>query len=193
MIQPTPPPSDRKARPPRDPGAEPRTRWRTVFVDSQVLAAVTPAASRDAHLLDEDESAETTPPLQVITRLSDEVQSVRKNVRDAAAAVLAWVAAVVGHEGKTDLDDVLDRCLRPGPDIERVNYAAMATEIFRVTGIELTPKRVQTAVSHLRAAHDQKAVARRTADEAETPSLSLRERLDTLGREVREQFAAHAG
>ena len=81
----------------------------------------------------------------------------RKNVRDAAAAVLAWLAAVVAHdEAGGNLDGVLDRCLRPGPDIERVNFAAMAQEIKQVTGVELSPRRVQTAVNQLRAARSNK-------------------------------------
>ncbi|MEL7087464.1 MAG: hypothetical protein AAGL98_03335, partial [Planctomycetota bacterium] len=161
-----------------------RVRWRTVFVDGTLLEQTIPAAAPGMTSEPPREQAD----LRIITRQQDEVAGVRKNVRDSARAVLSWLAAVVGHEGKTDLDDILDRCLRPGPDIERVNYAAMAADIFRVTGVELTAKRVQTAVSHLRAAHAKKHV------EAEAKQAlavdALRQPLDELDAKVRDNFAA---
>ena len=136
-------------------------------------------------------SADSSPPLRLVAKLDDEVTDVRRNVQDAAAAVLAWLAAVVGHEGKTNLDEVLDRCLRPGPDTKRINYAAMASEIQKVTGIELTAKRVQTAVSHLRAAHDHETSAPQSR--SETPRPSLAEGLAALERTVRESFEELSG
>ena len=100
--------------------------------------------------------------LRVVARAEDEIGAVRRNVRDAAGAVLAWLAAVVAHDDAGgDLDGVLDRCLRPGPDVERVNYAAMAAEIETVTGISLSPRRVQTAVLQLRAARGKRVAAER--------------------------------
>lgn len=158
-----------------------RVRWRTVFVDGKVLEQTTPAPELGEQPVEQTD-------LRIITRREDEVAGVRKNVQDSARAVLAWLAAVVGHEGKTDLDDILDRCLRPGPDIERVNYAAMAQDIFRVTGVELTAKRVQTAVSHLRAAHSQKHVEAKAKQAVAADSL--RQHLDELDTKVRENFAA---
>lgn len=155
-----------------------RQRWRTVFVDGGVLEAT---LSRESTA-----PAPHVPETRVIGRLDDRVNGVRKNVQDAAAAVLAWLSAVIAHEGKTDLDAVLDSCLRPGPDIERVNYAAMAQEIQRVTGIELTAKRVQTAVTHLRKAHTQAK-----ADQP-TPAAQprLREALQLLDQHLRDNFQA---
>lgn len=161
-----------------------RRRWRTVFVDGAILDATTPSHDRDAPA--------TEPTLRMVARLEDEVVGVRKNVRDAARAVLAWLAAVVGHEGKTDLDATLDRCLRPGPDIERVNYAALAEEIFRVTGEQLTAKRVQTAVTHLRAARQKKAdaaAAKALARAAAPAAATLRHALDQLDARLRDNFA----
>ena len=158
-----------------------RTRWRTVFVDGAVLEATTPGPG-------EAEPPREQTEIQIITRREDEVAGVRKNVQDSARAVLAWLAAVVGHEGKTDLDDVLDCCLRPGPDVERVNYAAMAADVFRVTGVELTAKRVQTAVAHLRAAHARKHVEARAKQALS--SDSLKEHLAELDAKLRENFAA---
>ncbi|MEM7625164.1 MAG: hypothetical protein AAF333_06000 [Planctomycetota bacterium] len=161
-----------------------RVRWRTVFVDGAVLEATTPSPG-----LGDDQPVEQ-PDLRIVARREDEVAGVRKNVQDSARAVLAWLAAVVEHEGKTDLDDVLDRCLRPGPDVERVNYAAMAQDIFRVTGVELTAKRVQTAVSHLRASHARKHTE---AGRKQVPaSDTLRRHLDELDAKVRENFATLA-
>ena len=169
-----------------------RRRWRTVFVEGKVLAAAAAglAASDPSAMPDAEAEAESRPPLQIVARLDEEVAGVRKNVRDAAAAVMAWLSAVVGHEGKTDLDDVLDRCLRPGPDPLRVNYAAMAADIFRVTGVELTAKRVQTAVSHLRAAHEKSPARQATHLEATDAVVSLGQRLAALSDGLREQFDA---
>ncbi|MEM1109272.1 MAG: hypothetical protein AAGH99_11355 [Planctomycetota bacterium] len=159
--------------------AKSATRWRTVFVDGTVLDATTPS---------HDAEAAADPTTRPITRLEDEVAGVRKNVQDSARAVLAWLSAVVAHEGKTDLDATLDRCLRPGPDIERVNYAAMAEDIFRVTGVELTAKRVQTAVTHLRNAR-QKAADQALA-EAVPARDELAERLAELDTRLRDNFTA---
>ncbi|MEM6854784.1 MAG: hypothetical protein AAF593_10295 [Planctomycetota bacterium] len=162
-------------------GGEARQRWRTVFVDGTILDSTTPS-------FDDDTATASQPTTRPITRLDDEVAGVRKNVQDSARAVLAWLSAVVAHEGKTDLDDILDRCLRPGPDIERVNYAAMADDIFRVTGVELSAKRVQTAVTHLRAAREKQAA--QALDEAVPARDELAERLAELDARLRDNFAS---
>ena len=126
----------------------------------------------------------TAPPadagLTFVGRAQDEVGRVRKNVRDAAAAVLAWLAAVVAHdEAGGDLDDVLDRCLRPGPDVSRLNYTALAKEIHRVTGVELSPRRVQTAIGQLRTVRGNGSRRGPVADEV-APPAGLAERLGRL-------------
>jgi hypothetical protein len=89
---------------------------------------------------------------RVIAAVEDEVKPVRRNVQDAARAVARWVAAVVEHEGDIDLDAVLDKCLRPSADAADVNYAALAEQINETLELqdELTAKRVQTAIMHLR-------------------------------------------
>lgn len=162
---------------------ESRQRWRTVFVDGTILDSTTPSFDTDA--------AATEPTTRSITRLDDEVAGVRKNVQDSARAVLAWLSAVVAHEGKTDLDATLDRCLRPGPDIERVNYAAMSEDIFRVTGVELTAKRVQTAVTHLRAARQKTNDQAMAAAAGNAPARDeLQTRLAELDARLRENFAS---
>ena len=130
-----------------------RVRYRTRFVDAAALEAT------QAGVVTAEPAFE--PRVRVIGRVDDAADAVRANVQDAARAVLTWLASSVGHRGPDDLETTLDRCLRPGPDIERVNYAALAAEVSRVTGTELTAKRVQTAVAHLRRAR------RRAAEEAE--------------------------
>ena len=150
-------------------------------MDGTILDSTTPS-------FDDDTATPSEPTTRPITRLDDEVAGVRKNVQDSACAVLAWLSAVVAHEGKTDLDDILDRCLRPGPDIERVNYAAMADDIFRVTGVELSAKRVQTAVTHLRAAREKQAA--QALDEAVPARDELAQRLAELDARLRDNFAS---
>jgi|GEM_PF-1660741 len=144
----------------------PRKRWRTVYMDGDVLQATAEArAGRPGGPEVYDAG------LRVVARARDEIGAVRRNVRDAAAAVLAWLAAVVAHDDAGgDLDGVLDRCLRPGPDVERVNYAAMAAEIEAVTGVSLSPRRVQTAVLQLRAARGKRVAAER-ADARESVAV----------------------
>ena len=139
------------------PTASPRKRWRTVYMDGDVLQATAEARAGRACGPEVYDAG-----LRVVARAEDEIGAVRRNVRDAAAAVLAWLAAVVAHDDAGgDLDGVLDRCLRPGPDVERVNYAAMALEIEAVTGVCLSPRRVQTAVLQLRAARGKRVAAER--------------------------------
>ncbi len=91
-------------------------------------------------------------PSRRITTVNDEVVGLRRNVRDAARCVLQWLAGVTQHGGQNDLDRVLDKCLRPGADTTAVNYTALADEINGALGTDLSPKRVQTAIRHLREA-----------------------------------------
>ena len=95
---------------------------------------------------------------------------------------MTWVAAILEDRHETDLNDVLDRCLRPGPDIERVNYAALAEQIGRTTGVVLSAKRVQTAIHHLRQCDGNKAVA--------TNPSPLKQKLDALHRQLEANYAA---
>ena len=167
----------------------PRKRWRTVYMDGDVLQA-----TAEARALREAAPEVVDAGLRVVARAEEEIGAVRRNVRDAAGAVLAWLAAVVAHdEAGGDLDGVLDRCLRPGPDIERVNYTAMAAEIEAVTGVSLSPRRVQTAVLQLRAARGKKLQAERdaalTATAAPEPDAEpLRTALRELDADLRASF-----
>jgi hypothetical protein len=100
------------------------------------------------------------PPKPVITTVDDQLDPVRKNVKDAAKAVLTWLAQAVDHGEDVNLDDVLDACLRPGPDSTRVNFNALTEQINATLGTDFTAKRIRTAVRHLRQARRQ--AARRT-------------------------------
>ena len=144
---------------------------KTVFVDWADLE--TSMQRRQVRSLDpasSDRRSARRP--RLITSVHDEAGKVRANVRDSARAVLTWVSALLDHEGLTDLDAVLDRCLRPGPDPASLNYAALAREIGAATGIDLSPKRVRTAIEQLRKAR-QKQVQH-------MPRQSNRQRLETL-------------
>jgi hypothetical protein len=120
---------------------------------------------------------------RVIGRINTRVQPLRANVQDAARAVLTWMSEVVGHTAEADLDAVLDRCLKPGPDIERVNYVALADEIAQATGISLSPKRVRTAILHLRRGQKQIVATPTGSDHA------LSGRLQELDAELRRGYA----
>ena len=154
-----------------------RVRYRTRFVDGAMLESTPAPAADDAG------RAASPPGLRVVGRVDDAASAVRANVRDAARAVLTWLAATVGHRGDGNLDATLDRCLRPGPDVERVNYAALAAEVSRVTGIKLSAKRVQTAVTHLRKAQRRK---RRAAADAPQPTPG--DAVAGLDRRLRHDF-----
>lgn len=93
---------------------------------------------------------------RLLTSVDEEAGAIRTNVRDSAAAVVQWLASVMDHEGAMGPDEVVDRCLRPGPDLGRINYAAMADEINRQLAVGMTAKRLRTAIAHLRARHAAK-------------------------------------
>jgi len=128
-------------------------RPRVVTVDAGVLEAVVATdadASRRA-------SRRTT-----VVSVDAAVSDLRADVRDAARAVLTWLAVVTDHRqadrpgrrGRQDggLDRVLRRCVRPGMGLDGLDYTALADEVWRTTNIKLSPKRVQTAIRHLRQA-----------------------------------------
>lgn len=119
---------------------------------------------------------------RLLTTIDAEADQLRANVQDAARAVLTWVAAVVDHEPGCDLDGVLDRCLRPGPDVESVNYTALAQEINRTAQVNLSPKAVATAVRRLRESHQRKA--------NQMQRDALRQKLEALHGRLHANYAA---
>ncbi len=128
------------------PGQKAR-RYRTVFVDWSKLG---PSLSQHAA---NDTPAST--PRPIITTVDDQLDPVRKNVKDAAKAVLTWLAHAVDHGEALNLDEVIDACLRPGPDSTRVNFNALTDQINATLGTDFTAKRIRTAVRHLRKARRQ--------------------------------------
>ncbi|MEM1211419.1 MAG: hypothetical protein AAGI68_03890 [Planctomycetota bacterium] len=114
-----------------------------------------------------------------VGRVGESIEPLRANVKDAARAVLTWLAAVVDHRGERPVDDVLAACLRPGQSIEGVDYAALAALVSAHSGMELTAKRVQTAVRHLRSHQASQTV--------ETPT-PVSDRLAELDEHLRERF-----
>ena len=155
-----------------EPGSRPARRPRTLFLDWADLEA-TASASTAARISSRPDASTSSARVRQIISVDSEVQGLRRNVRDSARAVLRWVAAVVDHEGERDLDAVLDRCLRPGPDVQAVNYSALAREIRESTGVILTAKAVRTAIAHLRRKRSQT-----TSDSLR--GQPLKERLDLL-------------
>jgi len=115
-----------------------------------------------------------------VSTVEAEVADLRRNVQDAARAVLTWLSGVTQHDHEDSLDGILDRCLRPGPDVSRLNYAALADEINRSLGVQLSAKRVQTAIRHLRCA------AEPTSDLKPNPSKSrlLAQRFEALSERL---------
>ncbi len=166
---------------------EPHPQSRTIrpttrYVDwDQLESKLT--ADRAARLSthDEPEPASRHRP-RLISSVDAEADHLRANVRDSAKAVLTWLSAVTEQRDQS-LDDVLDRCLKPGPDVERLNYEALAREIQQTVQADVTPKRVRTAIAHLRHSHEQK-VGRMQQQQ------SMRQRLDALGQSLRDQYTA---
>lgn len=100
--------------------------------------------------------AKSTPsagrPRRMLRRVDDSIKDVRANVKDAAQAVATWVASVVNHDAdQPELNQILDDCLRPGPQLDQINYTALAQHINQSMHTDLSPRRVQTAIEHLRA------------------------------------------
>jgi hypothetical protein len=91
-------------------------------------------------------------PRRIMRRVEESVVDVRANVKDAAQAVATWVASVVNHDdSQPELNQILDDCLRPGPQLDQINYTALAGHINQSLHTDLSPRRVQTAIEHLRA------------------------------------------
>lgn len=131
---------------------------------------------------DAQPDARATPGRRIITTVDKAADDVRANVRDAARAVLAWVAAVTDADAEETLNDVLDRCLKPGPDIERINYTQLAAEIASTLDLDITAKRVRSAIRHLRKAHEG-----RTHDMAKP---SLKQKLGQLHERLARGYAS---
>ncbi|MEO0588435.1 MAG: hypothetical protein AAF078_12445, partial [Planctomycetota bacterium] len=135
----------------RDPLSVADRRPRVVTVDASVLDAVVVA----------DVPRRRATGATVI-RVDDAVRPLRADVRDAARALLTWLAVVTDHRAPTPvarsarqdggLDRLLRRCVRPGAGVDGLDYTALAEEVAAVTGVRLSAKRLQTAVRHLRAA-----------------------------------------
>ncbi|MCC6680816.1 MAG: hypothetical protein IT445_07925 [Phycisphaeraceae bacterium] len=142
-------------------------RYRTVFVDPDLLRH---AADRRTHDTPRDHAVR-------LIGVERHVAGVRRNVRDAARAVLVWLASVMEQQDG-DLNALLNDCLRPGPDAAGLNYAALTEKVNACCGCNLSAKRVRTAVENLR--HVSADTARRN----HTPSSSLVERLAQTRRRL---------
>ncbi|MEM6551875.1 MAG: hypothetical protein AAF750_07085 [Planctomycetota bacterium] len=156
--------------------AERPARLRTVLADPDRLVRVADPRSEmpDVEPVSGDGPA-------WVGRVHETVEPLRANVQDAARAVLTWLAAVVDHRGERSVDDVLAACLRPGQSTEGVDYAALASLVSAHSGMELTAKRVQTAVRHLRSHQASQDV------EVKVP---VSDRLAELEDHLRERFDA---
>ena len=130
------------------------------------------SARRAVALLSDQRARPRSRRRRFVTTVEAQVDQVRRNVQDSARAVLTWLAAVSGGSSPQDLEQVLSRCLRPGPDVSGLNYTALAEQIEQTTGLRLSPKRVRTAVEHLRNGGG------RTPESAKAPAMSRR--LDAL-------------
>ncbi len=140
---------------------EPVSQPRMIYVDPAVL---------EATLADRPN---TTRAVSRVICIEDQLRPLRRNVHDSARAVLQWLAATMAPDSNVDLNEILGRCLRPGTDLARLNYAAMAREIKLILGVELSPKRVRTAIEHLRCQQIQ-----------DPPQRELRRKLDELAKRL---------
>ena len=164
------------------------TRPKTVYVDWAEMEAG--LSTRGAHALATatqsaaSQAAATRPRRarpRLVTTVDSQVSALRRNVQDSARTVLTWVATLADKQGGGDIDRVLRHCLRPGPDVQSVNYAAMAREIQSTLGVAITAKRVRTAIEHLRR-------HRETAG-PQTKRSSVTARLDALRSRLRANHA----
>ena len=178
--------ADTRAIPNRAEQASDETRHlpKTLYVDFARLEA---CMSREAvHQLNVPAAARSRKRAKRVTTVNHEVADLRRNVKDAAKAVLQWLASVTQHDGRADLDRVLDQCLRPGSDTTAVNYTALAQHVNQTLGTDFSPKRIQTAVRHLR-----QAVAQDSADATPaTDHQALSQRFDQLIDSLHENHAA---
>jgi len=153
-------------------------RPRTLYVDFAMLE--TAVSGPDAVRIYKPATPASSKRPSRVTTVGREADGLRRNVRDAARAVLTWLASVTQHDAADDLDRVLDRCLRPGPDAPALNYTALAQEINDTLGLDLSAKRVQTAVRHLR-----EASTRQTSNITAAPAPTLAQRFDALYAQLR--------
>ncbi len=164
----------------------PRQRPRTIYVDFAKLES-SPAGTDAIHAYKPAASLKTSGRTggsggkgTRVTTVEDEVNGLRVNVQDAARAVLTWLASVTQHDTDSNLDRILDRCLRPSADASEVNYSALAGEINQSLNMDLSAKRVQTAIRHLReAANSSKASANGTT-KAIDAQPTMTQRFDAL-------------
>ncbi len=119
---------------------------------------------------------------RMLRRVDEQVADIRKNVKDAAEAVAIWTAAVVNHdEPQTNLNDVLNDCLRPGHDPCDVNYTAIARHINDTLNTNLSPKRIQSAINLLRQKREGKLAM---------PRPDLYQQLQALTAQLQENHQA---
>lgn len=140
---PSPPPASNAADLHR-----PTDRPRTVYLDPHDLLDLPTHAQKPNHT---EPSRDTASAVDLLASLRAQLPQVRADVRPAADAVLTWC----DHQLRVDtsgLPDTLDAVLRPSPDPAALNLAALARDLANVTGHELTPKRLATALAHLRQA-----------------------------------------
>ena len=157
------------------------SRPQTYFVDwSDLESKLSARAMQTTHVTNHTDRRRSGP--RLITTVDRETDHLRENVKDAAKAVLSWLSAVANHDGSTDLNAVLDRCLRPGPDVGKLNYEALAKEVSETIGVELSAKRVRTAVEHLRKSHEQKANTMQRQ--------SIKQKLDALHAQLQDNYSA---
>lgn len=163
---------------------ESRRRPKTLYVDFAQLEAT--VSGPDAlRVYRRPAQAPSARPNRVTT-VDNEVDGLRRNVKDAARAVLTWLASVTRHDDPAnpiDLDRVLDKCLRPGADTTAVNYTALAEEVNRTLGTDISPKRIQTAIRHLRDAASTDARLKADKHARHTPTHATR--FDALYTQLR--------
>ena len=164
-------------------GSQPANKQQpqTVYCDWADLEAKMSARQVDT-LSRSNERASHDKRRRLITTVESETDGLRANVKDSAKAILRWISAVADHDAKHDLDTTLNRCLRPGPDLENLNYAGLAQEIRDTLKLDISAKRIRTAVQHLRQSHRQKAT-RMQQD-------SIKQKLDALQARLEVNYAA---
>ncbi len=152
---------------------------RMLYVDFAQLEAT--VSGPEALRVYKQQQARRAAPHHRVTTVDNEVTALRSNVQDAARALLTWLASITQHAQPNDadapenLDRVLDRCLRPGSDTTAINYSALTEEVNRALGTDFSPKRIQTAVRHLRDAASQSH-----SNPAPQRNNTLAERFDAL-------------
>ncbi|MEM7576535.1 MAG: hypothetical protein AAF328_03585 [Planctomycetota bacterium] len=141
-------------------------KFRTVYVDPRDLL--------DLGQADPPTHASNNPAASPFRLTADTraalLQAIRADVRDAADAVLTWLDYALQNfrddaRGQ-DPHALLDAILRPGPDPAAIQRPALCAAVAEHTGVELSPKRLATALRHLQCtdAFNAKAGPRRGPD-----------------------------